>query len=145
MEIACAREVFERLGAAPDLAAISALERSGAAGATARRRGHGLTERELQVLRLIAKGCTNKTIARELSLSEKTIDRHVSNIFAKTAVLPRVPPRPRSHTSASCSEPGEGKLPTPPEGAHGWLGRSPRGRFPYRLLRCGISNYGSRA
>lgn len=89
MEIACAREVFERLGAAPDLAAISALDGSGAAGATARRRGHGLTERELQVLRLIAKGCTNKTIARELSLSEKTIDRHVSNIFAKTAVSSR--------------------------------------------------------
>jgi DNA-binding NarL/FixJ family response regulator len=49
----------------------------------------GLTERELQVLRLIASGKTNKAIARELSLSEKTVDRHVSNIFAKTDVNSR--------------------------------------------------------
>ena len=50
---------------------------------------HGLTERELQVLRLVATGKTNKTIARELSLSEKTIDRHVSNIFVKVDVSSR--------------------------------------------------------
>ena len=48
-----------------------------------------LTERELQVLRLVAKGCTNKAVARELSLSEKTVDRHVSNIFAKIEVTSR--------------------------------------------------------
>jgi DNA-binding NarL/FixJ family response regulator len=49
----------------------------------------GLTERELQVLRLIAGGKTNKAIARELSLSEKTVDRHVSNIFTKVNVASR--------------------------------------------------------
>ena len=53
-------------------------------GRARRRKICGLTERELQVLRLIASGRTNKAIARELSLSEKTVDRHVSNIFAKT-------------------------------------------------------------
>ena len=50
---------------------------------------HGLTERELQVLRLVASGKTNKAIARELSLSEKTVDRHVSNIFTKVDVSSR--------------------------------------------------------
>ena len=49
----------------------------------------GSTERELQVLRLVARGKTNKGIARELSLSEKTIDRHVSNIFTKLDVSSR--------------------------------------------------------
>jgi len=41
------------------------------------------------VLRLVATGKTNKAIARELSLSEKTIDRHVSNIFTKVNVASR--------------------------------------------------------
>ena len=50
---------------------------------------HGLTPRELQVLRLVAAGETNKVIARKLSLSEKTVDRHVSNIFTKLDVSSR--------------------------------------------------------
>jgi len=50
---------------------------------------HGLSERELQVLRLLASGKTNKVIARELLLSDKTIDRHVSNIFTKVNVSSR--------------------------------------------------------
>ena len=54
-----------------------------------RARPHGLTARELQVLRLVAAGKTNKAIAAELFLSEKTIDRHVSNIFAKLDVASR--------------------------------------------------------
>jgi len=44
---------------------------------------------ELQVLRLVAAGKTNKAIAAELSLSEKTVDRHVSNIFTKLDVASR--------------------------------------------------------
>jgi DNA-binding NarL/FixJ family response regulator len=48
-----------------------------------------LTPRELQVLRLIATGETNKVVANKLSLSEKTVDRHVSNIFAKLDVSSR--------------------------------------------------------
>ncbi len=49
----------------------------------------GLTPRELQVLRLVAAGETNKAIAGKLSLSEKTVDRHVSNIFTKLDVPSR--------------------------------------------------------
>ena len=50
---------------------------------------HGLSPRELQVLRLVAAGETNKAIAAELVLSERTVERHVSNIFAKLAVSTR--------------------------------------------------------
>ena len=52
-------------------------------------RAHRLTQRELQVLRLVARGATNRSIAAELVLSERTIDRHVSNIFAKLRVSSR--------------------------------------------------------
>jgi DNA-binding CsgD family transcriptional regulator len=83
LEFQCARETFEKLGAQPDIAALDALlDRTGTAIA-------GLTERELQVLRLLATGMTNKAIARELSLSEKTIERHLSNIFVKVGVPTR--------------------------------------------------------
>ena len=91
LELEGAREVFERLGAKPALAALEALgmklrdSRKGSAHSPER----ALTERELQVLRLVAKGLTNKGVAQELSLSEKTIDRHVSNIFAKLDVSAR--------------------------------------------------------
>ena len=51
--------------------------------------GHPLTARELQVLRLISSGHTNKEIADELCLSERTIDRHVSNILGKLDVPSR--------------------------------------------------------
>ena len=50
---------------------------------------HRLAPRELQVLRLVATGETNKAIGRTLSLSEKTIERHVSNIFTKLGVPSR--------------------------------------------------------
>ena len=50
---------------------------------------HGLTLRELQVLRLVTAGRTNKAIAAELVLSERTVDRHVSNIFTKLGVSSR--------------------------------------------------------
>jgi DNA-binding CsgD family transcriptional regulator len=88
LELDAARAVFERLGARPDREAIDALR----AKVVPRRKAaasHGLTERELQVLRLVASGKTNKVIARELSLSEKTVDRHVSNIFTKVDVSSR--------------------------------------------------------
>jgi DNA-binding NarL/FixJ family response regulator len=53
--------------------------------------GHpgGLTSRELQVLRLVAAGATNKTIAARLVLSDRTVDRHVSNILTKLSVPSR--------------------------------------------------------
>jgi DNA-binding CsgD family transcriptional regulator len=83
LELAGARAVFETLGAAPDLARIDTLSNPPPAAS------HGLTARELQVLRLIATGLTNKAVAKELCLSEKTIDRHVSNIFVKIDVSTR--------------------------------------------------------
>ncbi len=78
LELGAARRAFEELGAAPDLALIAAPTK-----AAAQRRSHGLTPREIQVLRLVATGKTSKAIAAELFLSEKTIDRHLSNIFTK--------------------------------------------------------------
>ncbi len=44
---------------------------------------HRLTPREVQVLRLVAAGKTNAAIAAELFLSERTVERHLSNIFTK--------------------------------------------------------------
>jgi DNA-binding NarL/FixJ family response regulator len=84
LERAAARAVFEELGAGPDLARLDA--RGDRAVSDAR---FGLTTRELEVLRLIASGRTNAAIARELFLSVKTVDRHVSNIFTKLDVPTR--------------------------------------------------------
>jgi DNA-binding CsgD family transcriptional regulator len=83
LEWGAARAVFEALGAAPDLARVDAIE--------ARDASHRppLTARELQVLRLVAAGQTNKGIATELSVSERTIDRHVGNILTKLDVPSR--------------------------------------------------------
>ncbi len=84
MELEAARAAFERLGAVPDIARID-----GIAAADEREPSHGLSARELQVLRLLASGKTNKAIAADLSLSERTVDRHVSNIFNKLDVPTR--------------------------------------------------------
>ena len=82
LELDAARDALAELGAAPEVAAIDAL----AAPVVA---PHGLSPRELQVLRLVAGGATNKAIAAELVLSERTVDRHVSNIFTKLRVPSR--------------------------------------------------------
>jgi DNA-binding NarL/FixJ family response regulator len=84
LELDAARAVFAQLGAAPDLAWIDALSQRAPSG-----RPQGLTPRELQVLRLVTTGKTNKAIATELGVSEKTVDRHVSNIFSKLHVPSR--------------------------------------------------------
>jgi DNA-binding CsgD family transcriptional regulator len=78
LELGAAREVFERLGAAPDVARVDRLMHS-----QKRSAADPLTEREVQVLRLVAAGMTNKRIAGKLGISEKTVARHVSNIFNK--------------------------------------------------------------
>jgi DNA-binding NarL/FixJ family response regulator len=83
LELAAARRVFHQLGAVPDLAQLNSLTRSTPS------KSHGLTPRELQVLRLVAAGDTNKAIAAKLVLSERTVDRHVSNILAKLDVSSR--------------------------------------------------------
>ncbi len=84
LEFDAARAELKRLGAVPDLARLQALAESARAP-----RGHALTARELEVLRLVAAGKTNKSIARELRLSERTVDRHVSNILTKLEVPSR--------------------------------------------------------
>jgi DNA-binding CsgD family transcriptional regulator len=84
MEFDAARWWFDQLGAKPDLDRVTAL-----ADATAITTDCGLTVRELEVLRLVAGGRTNRAVAGELFLSEKTIARHVSNIFTKLGVSSR--------------------------------------------------------
>jgi DNA-binding CsgD family transcriptional regulator len=84
IELNAARAVFERLGAAPELARLEAFGNRPASTPS-----HPLTARELQVLRLIVAGKTNKAIAASLFLSLRTIDRHVSNIFSKLDVPSR--------------------------------------------------------
>ncbi len=84
LELSAARSVFAELGAAPDLARVESLAASAASS-----HAHGLTPRELEVLRLVAAGESNKRIAAELVVSERTVDRHVSNILAKLRVSSR--------------------------------------------------------
>ena len=76
-----AREVFERLGAAPDLVRMES--HAPDAGS------YGLTVRELEVLRLVAVGNSNREIAARLVISEHTVARHLQNIFAKLGVSSR--------------------------------------------------------
>jgi DNA-binding CsgD family transcriptional regulator len=78
LEFAAARHVFLRLDAAPDMAQVDSLLTSSASPT-----GPRLTSRELQVIRLLASGRTNRAIARQLTISERTVDRHVSNILTK--------------------------------------------------------------
>jgi len=77
LAIDAALETFEQLGAEPDHARAAALASSRPPP------GGGLTGREVEVLRLVASGRTNRAIATELAISEKTVARHVSNIFTK--------------------------------------------------------------
>jgi ATP/maltotriose-dependent transcriptional regulator MalT len=84
LEFEAARVVLAKLGAAPDLARVESLTRRASPDAPS-----GLTPRELQVLRLVAAGKSNKAIAAELVLSEHTVARHLQNIFAKLGVSSR--------------------------------------------------------
>jgi DNA-binding CsgD family transcriptional regulator len=84
VELDTARWVFRQLGAAPDVARVEALSRAGAVGAPG-----GLTAREVEVLRLVAEGRTNREIAKALVLSDHTVRRHLQNIFNKIGVSSR--------------------------------------------------------
>jgi DNA-binding CsgD family transcriptional regulator len=79
-ECAAARSSFERLGAAADLVALQ----DGVVAPPC-----GLTSREVEVLRLVATGQSNREIAAGLVISEKTVARHLSNIFVKLDVSSR--------------------------------------------------------
>jgi ATP/maltotriose-dependent transcriptional regulator MalT len=81
-ELATARRTFDGLGAVPALVEVDRLLPRTTNPA-------GLTDREVEVLRLAAAGRSNAQIAAELVLSEKTVARHLSNIFTKIDVSSR--------------------------------------------------------
>jgi DNA-binding CsgD family transcriptional regulator len=77
-ELQAAREVFRKLGAVTELGRIVApvaLPATSPAGP--------LTQREIEVVKLVASGITNREIAKKLNISEKTVARHLNNIFNK--------------------------------------------------------------
>lgn len=85
LELEAARAAFHLLDAVPDLARADRLAR-----APARAKGAGgLTARELQVARLVSSGASNRAIADRLRISDRTVARHVSNIFVKLGVSSR--------------------------------------------------------
>ena len=84
MELDAARRVFEQLGAAPALEQVRELMGRAAASTSG-----GLTPREVEVLRLLATGATNQEIADTLVISDKTVARHVSNMFTKLGLSSR--------------------------------------------------------
>jgi ATP/maltotriose-dependent transcriptional regulator MalT len=83
MELDAARSVFEGLAAAPDVGRVVELSQVGG------RAPGGLTAREVEVLSMIATGKTNRAIATELVISEKTVASHVSHIFTKLDLTSR--------------------------------------------------------
>ena len=84
LELDAARRVFDGVGAKPDVDRVDGMSRRSDAGET-----HGLTARELEVLRLVAAGKTNREIAATLVVSEHTVARHVQNILGKLRVSSR--------------------------------------------------------
>jgi DNA-binding CsgD family transcriptional regulator len=84
LEFDAARRAFRELGAVPDLVGLEKL--SGHAGS---QQAGGLTGREVEVLALVATGKTNRQIAKDLVISEKTVARHISNMFSKLQLSSR--------------------------------------------------------
>jgi DNA-binding NarL/FixJ family response regulator len=85
LELDAARHAFVALGAVPDARRVEALARVGADAPGSAK----LTAREVEVLRLVATGLTNRAIAERLDISEKTVARHLSNIFTKLGLSSR--------------------------------------------------------
>jgi DNA-binding NarL/FixJ family response regulator len=74
-EFDAARRAFEELGAVPDLESLARAAGTPTPGS--------LSPREREVLILVAAGKTNRAIAQQLFISEKTVARHLANIFTK--------------------------------------------------------------
>ncbi|MFZ5816992.1 MAG: helix-turn-helix transcriptional regulator [Bacillota bacterium] len=88
--LTAARESLAHLGAAPALReAEAALERLHGGGATPAQSSDGLTDREREIVCLVAQGCTDKEIAAQLFISRRTVDRHLRNIFLKLDITSR--------------------------------------------------------
>jgi DNA-binding NarL/FixJ family response regulator len=85
LELEAARDAFAALGAATDLSRVDLLLDV----ATSSSGRHSLTDRELEVLRLVAAGKSNRQVATELVISEHTAARHLQNIYAKLGVSSR--------------------------------------------------------
>ena len=108
MESSAARSVLEAL--TPTAAALNAIIEPRSTSSP-----DGLTPRELEILRLLARGKTNRGIAQELVISEKTVASHVAHIFTKLAVTSRsghrIRLRPRPHPLADAPHNGRGSAP----------------------------------
>lgn len=85
IELTAAKWIFDQLKAKPDIERINRLLDKNRS-----KDAYGLTLRELQILGHVASGKTNKSVAVELFISKRTVDRHVSNIFNKLGVSSRV-------------------------------------------------------
>ncbi len=83
LELEAARDAFAALGATPDFARVDAAARRSGKGA------YGLTPRQVEVLRLVSAGKSNREIAAALVISEHTVARHVQNIFTTLGVSSR--------------------------------------------------------
>jgi DNA-binding NarL/FixJ family response regulator len=83
-ELSLARETLQQLGAAVELSRVNSLLSGGKPAAKT-----PLTDRELQVLKLVAAGHSNRAVAQALTISEKTVARHLSNIFTKLNLYSR--------------------------------------------------------
>jgi DNA-binding NarL/FixJ family response regulator len=83
-ELAAARDAFRKLGAATDLALLDR-----PVSHESPNQAEPLTLRETEVLKLVASGITNRAIAKNLKISEKTVARHLSNIFNKLDISSR--------------------------------------------------------
>jgi ATP/maltotriose-dependent transcriptional regulator MalT len=121
-----ALDIFDRLGARP--LAAEARRRLRARGIRRIPRGahprtrqnpHGLTDREIRVLCLVAQGCRNAEIARRLFLAEKTVGHHVSSVLAKLDV------RSRGAAAAVANELGLCLVGSRPDGLPRGNGRPP--------------------
>jgi ATP/maltotriose-dependent transcriptional regulator MalT len=82
LELGAADAVFEHLGAEPGQRRVASLRDHVSPPA-------GMTDREVEVLRLVAKGYSNRDVASMLFISERTVHRHLSNVFTKLAVSSR--------------------------------------------------------
>ncbi|WP_394276622.1 helix-turn-helix transcriptional regulator, partial [Luteococcus sp.] len=87
--LAHAAEIFGQMGAGVMVDRCAAERRVGGVGPANRINPHGFTPQEEQIAALVAEGGTNRAVARELSLSTKTVEYHLPRIYRKLGVTTR--------------------------------------------------------